>query len=175
MIKTFLLILLLSGQYDRSLWKHWIDEDKDCLDTRQEVLLEESLEPPTLSGKCKIEGGVWHCLYSDTWVNNPKLLDIDHIVPLSHAYKMGGDKWDFEKRKAYANDLSFPGHLIAVSKYENRSKGNKAPNEWMPLNEEYWCEYLENWITVKNNWDLEYSKDEYKFIFAKLIECNCIN
>ena len=33
------------GKYERTAWKHWVDEDKDCQNARHEVLVAESTTP----------------------------------------------------------------------------------------------------------------------------------
>ena len=48
-------------EYDRGQWKHWVDEDGDCQDARQEVLIAESLEQVTYETdrECRVEAGRW--------------------------------------------------------------------------------------------------------------------
>ena len=46
--------------YDRGHWGGWRDADRDCLNTRHEVLEEESLVPVTFSADgCKVISGRW--------------------------------------------------------------------------------------------------------------------
>ena len=45
--------------YDRDEWKHWDEEDKDCQNTRHEVLIEESLAKVAFKTdrKCQVANG----------------------------------------------------------------------------------------------------------------------
>ncbi len=178
MKNLFLLCLIFSlkafsaEEYERGLYGGWIDSDRDCQDTRQEVLIEESLELVVLDESgCKVLSGRWYCPYTNRYFTNPRQLDIDHLVPLAEAHRSGAGTWDREKRKSYANDLDNKNALIAVHLGANRSKGDKDPTDWMPENKEYWCEYIKNWLEVKNKWELTYSVEEQSKIKSINLEC----
>ena len=105
-ISMILAIILLLMGFTRADYGSWIDIDKDCQDTRQEVLIRQSKITPTLDKKgCKVISGYWDDLYSGESFTNPKQLDIDHFVPLAEVDRSGGDKWSKEKKQAYSNDL----------------------------------------------------------------------
>ena len=142
--------------YDRKEWHpRWRDSDRDCQKTRDEVLAEESRVPVTLSpDKCRVIAGKWLDPYSGKIFTDPQNLDIDHLVPLKEAHISGGSAWSTEKKRRYANDLSYPATLIAVSSRENRSKGARDPASWLPSNCAYHCEYVRSWKEVKARWEL---------------------
>ena len=158
--------------YDRDQWQHWIDQDGDCQDTRQEVLISESLVAVTLvTTGCRVDAGQWLSLYTGTTVTDPGALDIDHMVPLANAHRSGGWAWDAEMKKAYANDLVEPGHLIAVTAGSNRSKGDQGPEDWRPPDESYWCPYAMDWIQIKVKWDLSATDAEVFALRSMLDTC----
>jgi len=138
--------------YNRSLFKHWIDADKDGCDTRAEVLIEEAVTKPKVGTKCLLTGGKWLSVYDGKSVSKSSDLDIDHMVPLAEAWRSGAWKWSSAQRQAYANDLEDSRALIAVTLSTNRSKGDKDPALWMPAKEQ--CSYVENWIAVKVKYSL---------------------
>lgn len=142
------------SDYQRSKFKHWTDDDGDGQSTRHEVLIDESLVPTTLSedGSTVIEG-LWYCPFTDEVFLTPLRpgttyahLQIDHTVPLKEAWQSGAQSWTPAQREQYANDMTNPGHLIAVRGGTNGSKSFKDPAEWMPPNEDFHCAYALTWI-----------------------------
>ena len=158
--------------YDRDAWPHWLDRDGDCLNTREAVLVAESLEAVRRSvDGCGVVSGRWRDPYTGEVFTNPGDLDIDHRVALQEAHDSGGHAWDRARRAAYANDLDDPDTLVAVSAAANRAKGAKGPEEWLPPDSSALCRYVAGWIAVKARWDL--SMDERERITVANILANC--
>ena len=69
-------------KYDRKIYRHWIDEDRDCQNARHEVLIEESLS--TLGASLQIaaewsqEAGMARILAEPLLMATK--LDLDHMV-----------------------------------------------------------------------------------------------
>ena len=160
--------------YNRGDWRHWVDEDRDCQDTRNEVLLMESLIEVTYRSnqQCRVASGRWFAPYSGTTVTVPGELDIDHMVPLANAHQSGSWQWSSEQKRLYANYLTDPNHLIAVTARANRSKGARGPDEWKPTDRAYWCQYSVSWITIKNRWDLTATTEEFAALEEMLGTCD---
>ena len=155
--------------YSRTLFKHWIDADKDGCDTRAEVLIEEATSKPKVGSKCALTGGKWLSAYDGVEVTSASKLDIDHMVPLAEAWRSGAWKWSSSQRQAYANDLSDARALIAVTLSTNRSKGDKDPALWLPAKEQ--CTYTENWIAIKVKYSLTVDAKEATKLNSLINSC----
>ena len=162
----------VSSGYDRNLFNHWIDADKDGCDSRREVLIEESLTPVTVGSGCSLSGGSWFSAYDTRSTTDPSTFDIDHMVPLKEAWDSGAHAWDSKTREAFANDLGFPQSLIAVSASSNRSKSDRDLADWLPTNSEYVCEYIYSWVQVKIRWSLTADSREISALKSNSDDCS---
>ena len=159
--------------YDRGEWRHWVDADGDCQDARQEALIAESMVPVTFKDGelCRVASGRWTDPFTGTVLEDPGKLDVDHVVPLANAYRSGGWAWSKERKAAYANDLEYEDHLIAVTASANRSKGSRGPEEWRPPDRDYWCDYAIDWTTIKGRWELTATEAELAALREMLGSC----
>ena len=166
----------VGGNYVRSVFgSSWIDADKDCQNTRAEVLIrddDDGIVTYADNKKCVVVSGIWYDPYTDKIFTQAKDLDIDHFVPLANAYKSGADKWDKATRIEYANYLQDPHHLLAVSLTENRKKGAKSPDQYLPPNKDFRCEYVLEWKNIKTKWNLTITAKENKIVNKILSNCN---
>lgn len=141
------------GGYDRGLFTQWIDADGDGCDTRREVLIAESVSAPVVGTGCAVSGE-WNSWYDGvTWTTSTDV-DIDHMVPLSEAWRSGASTWTSQQRRAYANDLELDASLAAVTDNVNQSKGDSDPAQWMPPAAGMECRYITDWVLVKYRWNL---------------------
>ena len=156
--------------YDRSQFGNWIDADRDCQNTRHEVLIEESLIPVTFktSRQCFVISGQWLDPYTGRVFTDPSMLDVDHVVPLKEAFDSGAKNWNRQKKRQYANDLRNKDHLIAVYRGANRSKGAKDIAQWLPPNKDYQKVYIRIWVEIKKQWGLVFDPAEIKVIQSLL-------
>ena len=90
--------------------------------------------------------------YSGKLFKTPDELQIDHIVPLSLAHKLGGYLWTAQQKKVFANDIE---NLIMVSTQCNATKSDKSPSEWMPKNTSYHAEYIKRYNHIIQKYKLE--------------------
>lgn len=159
--------------YSRSEWKHWVDPDGDCQNTRAEVLIEESTADPVFASErhCRVTGGRWNGPYTGQTFTDAGDLDIDHLVPLKNAHQSGGWQWNEGHKEDYANSMAADFHLIAVDKSANRAKGAKGPEEWQPPDPAYLCEYAYYWIAVKAAWELTATAAEWEALEQMLALC----
>ncbi len=160
-----------TATYSRSDWVHWIDYDGDCQNERAELLIRTSLERVKFykRSKCAVISGKWYDPYTAQTLYKAISVDVDHIVPLAWANSHGGSQWTKKRKMDFAN-LSI--NLLPVSATANRSKGNKGPDQWMPENKYYRCDYLKKFDEIVSLYSLQYTPREIRIIERMKQSCS---
>lgn len=154
--------------YSRDLFPHWSTQSGSC--NTREIVLERDGINVVQDSRCRAVSGSWFSPYEgDTW-SDASDVDIDHVVPLSNAWKSGAASWSGDEREAFANDLIRP-QLIAVTDNVNQEKSDSGPEEWQPPLRSYHCTYARMWIAVKSSWDLTITEAEKSALEDMLNTC----
>ena len=149
-------------KYNRDLFGGWSDTDRDCQNTRHELLQKLSTAVISLSkNSCRVTRGRWLDLYTDKIFLESKHLDLDHLVPLKYAWDRGSHSWSSLKRVQFSND---PSNLFAVQKSVNRQKSAFGPTEWLPPNLEFRCQYILRFQRIVKKYGLEQGATELRLI-----------
>ncbi len=160
------------GDYDRDEFgSGWIDTDGNGCSTRNDILARDLENVQLASDGCKVLSGTLHDPYTGATIEftseKPQAVQIDHVVPLSLAWRMGASRWDRDTRVEFAND---PGNLLASDGPANREKSDSGPGEWQPY-EGFQCTYAVLYIDVLYRYDLPVSEQDYEGLSAMLDTC----
>ena len=150
-------------EYNRRDWRHWIDKDGDCQNTRAEVLISQSevrVEFAT-SGDCRVVKGYWIGGLTGIVLSDASDVDIDHVIPLIYAHRHGGSSWLPSKKERFAND---PLNLLPTYDIENRRKSDKGPSEYLPSDKNLACAYIKRWQAIAIKYDLNIASDDIVII-----------
>lgn len=157
-----------SDGYSREKFPHWSTQSGAC--NTREVVLKRDGTNVQQDSSCAATSGTWKSPYDGgTWTAASDV-DIDHVIPLSEAWKSGASSWTTAKREGFANDLSRP-QLIAVTDNVNQSKGDQDPAEWMPPTTSYHCYYARMWVDVKHHYSLTVNAAEKTKLSSVLNGC----
>lgn len=158
--------------YDRDRYfGQWIDENKDCQNTRAEVLISESIVTPghTTAGSCTVATGKWVTTFDNHTHTSAGTVQIDHMVPVHEAWGSGARDWTQMRRVAFYNDLGYEGSLNAQTSSLNSSKQSSGPEQWLPPANV--CLYIAQWTTVKARWGLTVDATEKAALIQHADRC----
>ncbi|MCU1438519.1 MAG: endonuclease [Naasia sp.] len=140
--------------YERDLFgAGWRDPDRNGCDARNDTLARDLTAVIFKEGSqdCVVLAGALDDPYTGTIIDfrrgqgTSELVQIDHVVPLSWAWRQGAGAWAEEQRIAFAND---PDNLLAVDGSTNASKSDSGPSEWLPPDADFACDYARLFTAV---------------------------
>ncbi|MFT3943503.1 MAG: HNH endonuclease family protein [Ancrocorticia sp.] len=167
-------------QREEGFGRSWLDVDGNRCDTRNDILGLQLTDveyvpmdqAPSRCRRATVYSGVLNDPYSGQRIeftrDHPSVVQIDHLVPLSWAWRNGAWSWDQDKRIAFAND---PENLLAVDGPTNQGKGDKGPSRWLPANEGFRCEYAVRFTGVVSSYGLSLPDDDRAALTSLLTDC----
>lgn len=166
------------ADYDRDLFgQAWFDVDRNGCDTRNDILGRDIVNAEFKPGTsdCKVLSGVledWYSGTSEPFVSgrdSSYLVQVDHMVPLSWAWKHGAEHWNSERLLAFAND---PLNLVATLGDQNQQKSDSGPSHWLPAADAAQCRYVQRFTDVLHAYDLGINLRDRAMIRGVLAECD---
>ncbi len=170
----------ISKDYRRAAFGDaWTDTDGNGCNQRDDVLLRDVLKSqPYRVGQ---QRGCDHDVLSWSWLDpyvgdtvtltdakaQGQLVQIDHIVALSVAWRYGARAWTDARRLAFANDLR---DLLAVGGDTNEKNSGSDASQWHPTRGAQ-CGFAVRYVTVKAAYALPTDQAEQQSLRAMLDTC----
>ncbi|MER7130120.1 HNH endonuclease family protein [Streptosporangium saharense] len=160
--------LSIRGYSRKRFQPRWENRRGGC--STRELVLARDGRGVRRNAACRPVKGLWYSPYDGRRLRSERQVDVDHVVPLAHAWRSGAKRWSQARRRAFANDLVRP-ELLTVSHSANIAKGGQGPQSWRPQRRAHWCRYATSWITVKHHYRLFVTRKEKVALANMLRTC----
>jgi hypothetical protein len=147
-------------RYDRDAFgPAWADTDGDGCDQRDDVLARDLVDVVLSSSgdACTVVAGHLQDAYTGRGIDFTRgartsaAVQIDHLVPLSWAWRHGAWAWSDERRERLATDVD---ELQAVDGPTNQDKSDQGPATWLPPDPAYRCLYVTRYAFIVSRYRL---------------------
>ena len=152
----------------------WTPADITCLNLSEEVLVARSAAPVTWADQleCVPDEGRWSDRYLNQVMSQTMEAEVRSLIPPEIAHASGGWAWSADTRQAYVTDQQHPGALEIIMSDAGHNLRNQDPSRWRPSNEDIWCAYAVDWVSVKTRWQLDVTMAEHDALAEMLTTCD---
>jgi hypothetical protein len=166
-----------AADYERGAFgPAWSDIDRNGCDQRNDVLARDLAEVVFKPGthNCVALHGELFDPYTGSRITftrgegTSEAVQIDHLVPLSWAWRHGANDWDADTRRAFANDFL---NLQATDGPTNAAKSDKGPAAWLPPDPGYRCAYVTRFSLVVATYGLTLDDPDRQMVAGVLDSC----
>ncbi|MFG1947013.1 HNH endonuclease family protein [Nonomuraea sp. NPDC048826] len=91
-------------------------------------------------------------------------VQVDHVVPLAYAWRMGASRWARGKRVDFAND---PLNLLPVKGAANEQKDASGPASWLPPQRRVRCAYVTRFAQVAVKYAVPVTRADKRTMLAQ--------
>jgi hypothetical protein len=146
-------------RYDRDAFgPAWADTDGNGCGQRDDVLVRDLTAVRRSSdGTCTVVAGRLQDAYTGRGIDfarGPRTsaaVQIDHLIPLSWAWRHGAWDWPDRMRERLATDVD---ELQAVDGPTNQDKSDQGPSTWLPPDAAYRCLYVTRFAFIASRYGL---------------------
>jgi len=152
----------------------WTPVETTCLNLAEAVLVARSAVKVTWADQveCVPDRGRWSDRYLDQVMSQTHEAEVRSLIPPEVVHASGGRAWSADTRQAYVTDQQHLGALEIIASGSGHNPRSQDPSRWRPSNEDIWCAYAVDWVSVKTRWQLDIAMAEHDALAKMLATCD---
>ena len=106
-----------------------------------------------------VKSGLWYDHFTDSYITNTSLLQIDHVVSFADAFRSHTNNWSKKNIKDFFNTNINSG-LLPIHSNENQKKSDNTPSKYVPPNINFQSIYIDMYVNTKKHYNLKLKIEE---------------